>query len=63
MWIICDSAKKNAALAMRYKLRMSLISSFKAKIVPMNKIIIQVIYNIRRLIPAIYITNKIMDFW
>lgn len=38
--IISYSAKKNAALAMHYKLRKFLISCFKAKTVPINKIIL-----------------------
>lgn len=40
MLIIHDSVKKNAALAMNYNLRKFLISSFKANIVPINKIAI-----------------------
>lgn len=43
MWTIGDSAKKNAALAMHYKLRRILISCFKAKMVPINKIIESVV--------------------
>lgn len=44
MLIIHHCAKKKAAFAMHYTLRMFLISSFKAKIVPINKIIISVVY-------------------
>lgn len=42
---------------------MFLISSFKANIVPINKIIKLVVYYIRILMEAICIVNKIMDFW
>lgn len=62
MQIIGYRAKKNAAFAMHYRLRKSLISCFKAKIVPINKITIMAVYYISILILAIYTTNKIMDF-
>jgi hypothetical protein len=44
MRIIAYSARKKAVFAMHYKLRKSLISCFKAKIVPINKIVILEIY-------------------
>lgn len=48
---------------MRYKLRMFLICGSKANKVPINKISIKVIKNIRILKGAIYTKDKTMDFW
>lgn len=44
MLTISNCARKNAAFAMRYMLRMFSISGFKAKIVPINKISKQEVY-------------------
>ena len=63
MKIIAHSVRKKALFAMRYRLRKPLISCFKAKIVPINKIVIQEIYQIIYLIKAICIINKREDFW
>ena len=63
MLIIHDSVKKNAALAMNYNLRKFLISSFKANIVPINKIAIWEVNNRTQLKAATCTTNKRVDFW
>ena len=60
--IIHYCAKKNAAFAMHYMLRMFLISCFEAKRVPTNKKIIWVIKHIIILKKETDIINRIKDF-